>query len=123
LHLIDGSTLAQEAGDHEFAVSSKTGLFFGKIQIEDGATNRTIENVLKVTVISFTNLLRDAIEVRKLPRASPALSSPGDVVSQLERLAQLIAANLPLRSATQKVKLCVAGNTDTIDPNAADEVL
>src|SRR4051794_39270494 len=32
------------------AVSGKTGLLLGKIQIEDGATNRTIDNVRKGSV-------------------------------------------------------------------------
>ena len=43
------------------SVSGETGMFFGKISIQDGASNRTIENVWKKTVVKFTNKVRDEI--------------------------------------------------------------
>ena len=63
------------------AVSGKTGMFFGKIQIDDGSSNRTIENVPKAAFLRFTNMVRDAIEARKssrnpAPVAPPSMSSP-----------------------------------------------
>ncbi|WP_160012613.1 PH domain-containing protein [Rhizobium sp. 18055] len=70
------------------AVSGETGIIFGSIKIEDGATQREIRNVLKKTVVKFVNKVRDALEARK----SPASTNPGpaaDVVSMLERLAAL----------------------------------
>ena len=76
------------------SVSGKTGLFFGEIQIEDGASQRLIKNVWKKTVMSFTNKVRDAIETRKQsfrsPVSAPTTAAGDDVVSKLERLAALL---------------------------------
>jgi len=74
------------------SVSGQTGVFFGKIGIEDGATNRVIDQVLKSTVVKFTNKVRDAIEARKQSVRVPSVAptSADDVVSKLERLAALL---------------------------------
>lgn len=74
------------------SVSGQTGMFFGKIVIEDGASSRTIDNVWKKTVLAFTNKVRDAIEAKKLvSRHAPAPQSVGDdIVTKLERLAILL---------------------------------
>jgi len=74
------------------AITGETGLFLGKIRIEDGAKERTISNVWKKTVVRFTNKARDAIEVRKHPKhaaPAPVPQAADDVVSKLERLAAL----------------------------------
>lgn len=79
------------------AVSGKTGLFLGEIHIEDGASQRQIKNVLKKTVVAFTNKVRDAMESRKQSFRSPppaAASSTDDTVSKLERLAALFEKGL-----------------------------
>ncbi|MGZ2746386.1 PH domain-containing protein [Burkholderia stagnalis] len=75
------------------SVSGTTGIMFGEIRIEDGASERIVKNVWKKTVVPFTNKVRDAI--REYTRASqPAAAAPvapaaDDVVSKLERLAAL----------------------------------
>ena len=72
------------------AVTGETGIFFGKIKIEDGAKERQIENVWKKTVVKFTNKARDAIEARKRHQNQATNSTKADdVVSKLERLATL----------------------------------
>ncbi|MFC5429591.1 PH domain-containing protein [Paraburkholderia denitrificans] len=75
------------------AVSGETGLLFGKIAIEDAASQRMITNVLKKSVIAFTNKVRDAIEARKQSlRSVTASAQPAsdDIVVKLERLAALL---------------------------------
>ena len=74
------------------AISGETGIFFGKIKIEDGAKERLIDNVWKKTVVKFTNKARDAIEARKRPHHAPVQAvnnNSDDLVSKLERLAGL----------------------------------
>lgn len=74
------------------AVTGSTRLLLGQIEIEDGARNRIINNVPKRTVVAFTNLVRDAMEARKRPVASPpALPQlpADDIIDKLERLAVL----------------------------------
>lgn len=74
------------------SVSGSTGLMFGEIRIEDGASERIIKNVWKKTVVAFTNKVRDALHAQRKP-ALPAAAAPAvaadDVVSKLERLASL----------------------------------
>lgn len=71
------------------AVTGETGLIFGKIKIQDGASERLIDMVLKKTVVPFSNRTRDAIEARKRRPPSHVQSSGDDIVSKLERLAAL----------------------------------
>lgn len=71
------------------ALSGETGLFFGKIRIQDGATERHISMVWKKTVIKFTNKTRDAMEARKRMLQAPISVKTDDVVSKLEKLAVL----------------------------------
>ena len=69
------------------AVSGKTGIFFGSIMIEDGATTREITLVWKKTVVAFTNMMRDAMENRKSRQYG---AKPSDTIAdQLEKLASL----------------------------------
>ncbi|MDH4458188.1 MAG: PH domain-containing protein [Nevskia sp.] len=74
------------------SITGETGIFFGKIKIEDGAKEREIDNVWKKTVVKFTNKTRDAIEARKRPQQIMQVKGPNedDVVSKLERLAALL---------------------------------
>lgn len=69
------------------SVTAETGLFFGTIKIEDSAKQRKIENVLKKTVIRFTNKVREAAEARG--RHSAPGSGNDDPIAKLERLAAL----------------------------------
>ena len=71
------------------AISGQTGLIFGMIKIEDGASERLIDKVGKQTVVGFTNEARDAIEARKRQLRAPAPANSDDLVSKLERLAAL----------------------------------
>lgn len=92
------------------AVSGETGLFFGKISIQDGATNKTVENVWKKTVVKFTNKVRDAIEARKQqsrPVTHTASSAEDDIVSKLERLAVMLEKGVLTQEEfmAQKAKL------------------
>lgn len=89
------------------SVSGQTGLLFGKIVIEDGASSRKIENVWKKTVVAFTNRVRDAIEARKNAARSVAPRGEDDVVSKLDKLAALLERGLLTQEefAAQKAKL------------------
>lgn len=73
------------------AVSGSTGIFFGKISIEDGASERIIENVLKKTVKNFTNKVQDAIESKNNNNIQSVSIMPTteDHYEKLERLARL----------------------------------
>jgi hypothetical protein len=67
------------------SITGETGLFFGKIKIEDSARQREIDNVWKRTVVLFTNRVREATEAKK-HRGMPSQTNSDDVVSKLERL-------------------------------------
>ena len=69
------------------SISGQTGIFFGKITIEDGASSRLINNVWKKTVVAFSNKVRDAIEARK---SASRHTTGDDVVTKLEKLAALL---------------------------------
>ncbi|MCI0152220.1 PH domain-containing protein [Paraburkholderia sediminicola] len=76
------------------AVSGSTGLVFGTIRIEDGASERVIKNVPKKTVAGFTNKVRDALSACRRPAIAPEPNPANptqtdDFVSKLERLAAL----------------------------------
>lgn len=76
--------------DKIHGVSCKTGIFFGEIEINDGAIVRKIENVWKKTVKLFTNKLQDALDNYSNQAIKQNVPSSGnDVVSQLEKLAEL----------------------------------
>jgi hypothetical protein len=78
------------------AVMGQTGLLFGKIVIEDGASKREITNVWKKTVMAFTNKMRDAMDAQKTVqhRQSSAPPATDDVISKLERLSALKASGV-----------------------------
>lgn len=70
------------------AVSGTTGLVFGKIFIEDNASQRQIKNVPRGSVLKFTNKVNDAIEARKSLTQGGTVRSL-DTSSQLSQLAAL----------------------------------
>lgn len=89
------------------SVSGQTGLLFGKIVIEDGASSRKIDNVWKRTVVPFTNRVRDAIEARKNASRPVTTERQDDVVSRLEKLGSLLEKGLLTQEEfmSQKAKL------------------
>jgi hypothetical protein len=89
--MIYGLKQASITLDKVNAVSGRTGLIFGTIIIEDGARERQITNVLKKTVVPFTNKMRDAMESNKRRQSAPHFASQDDVISKLERLSALKA--------------------------------
>ena len=58
------------------AITGETGLLFGKIKIEDAASEREIDTVWKETVVKFTNKARDAMAIRKRSLYGTALAQP-----------------------------------------------
>ena len=89
------------------SVSGQTGIFFGKITIEDGASSRLIDNVWKKTVVAFTNKVRDAIEARKSRHVPPSQPAGDDVITKLEKLAALLEKGIINQEefAQQKAKI------------------
>ena len=70
-------------------VSGQTGLILGSISIQDGASNRTIRNVPKRTVLKFTNKVQEALQARKSTSFGVVPQVNEDLYSKLERLAAL----------------------------------
>lgn len=93
------------------AVAGHTGLIFGKIEIQDSATGRVIENVWKKTVVPFTNRVRDAIQKRKTPASMSVADRQDDIVDKLERLAALMEKGILTSDEfqQQKAKLLATG--------------
>lgn len=92
------------------SVTSSTGLIFGSITIQDGASSRLINNVSKKSIVAFTNKVQGAIEARKTPQQQPqknASNEVDDVTAKLERLASLLEKGIltPEEFAQQKAKL------------------
>ncbi|MCP9267815.1 PH domain-containing protein [Xenorhabdus sp. XENO-1] len=81
--------------DDVASVAGKTGLIFGEITISTTAQNFTISNVLKATVIPFTNLVNKAKDDKKnsttynVNHNYQPETNKDDIVSKLERLATL----------------------------------
>ncbi|KAA1047259.1 PH domain-containing protein [Pseudocitrobacter sp. 73] len=78
-------------------VGGKTGLIFGEIMISTSGQNYTVKNVIKSSVIPFTNLVnetRNSITNAKVSVETPAPKSTGkpsfdDVMDKIERLAEM----------------------------------
>ncbi|MCJ2133354.1 PH domain-containing protein [Methylobacterium sp. J-026] len=96
------------------AVSGRTGLFFGQIFIEDGATTYSIENTTKTSANIFTNKVREAIEARRQggnqasrPQPATPIPSAEDRIARLERLAALRDKGVltPAEFETEKSKI------------------
>ena len=74
------------------SIEQKTGMIFGSIGIWDGAALMEIKNVMKETVRPFVeavNSARDAVKRAEGVAQHPPPHSSSDMVSQLERLADL----------------------------------
>jgi hypothetical protein len=94
------------------AVSGSTGIFFGKISIEDGAKERIIENVWKKTVKIFTNKVQDAIETRKNTGSQSVSNTPliEDPYEKLEKLAGLKEKGIISEEEFNEEKKKILGN-------------
>lgn len=72
------------------AVGGETGLVLGTIRVRDGATEYVIENVLKRSVVPFTQAVQAAMRAHKRALAARSPHTTGeDVIMRLERLAAL----------------------------------
>ena len=95
------------------SITGDTGMFFGGFKIQDGGDERDVGQVAKASVMPFVERVQQAIEARKIELrrpAEPAPASDGDVVSQLERLAELKERGILTDDefAEQKAKLLSA---------------
>lgn len=76
------------------SVGGKTGLMFGEITISTSGQNYTIKNVMKGSVIPFTNLVnetRNTLNSPAKPQQEPtkAIQSFDEQMSKIERLAEM----------------------------------
>lgn len=96
------------------SVSGNTGIMFGEITIEDGASSRKIENVWKKTVVPFTNMVRDAIkekENQKNQRLAPGNNEKNlDPVERIEKLSLLLSKGLITNSEFSEQKQRILNN-------------
>lgn len=73
------------------SVGGKTGIILGEIMISTSGQNYTVKNVMKASVIPFTNLINETKnglnDNKKTSEPSPPETS--DFISKLERLASL----------------------------------
>lgn len=99
--------------DQVNAVSGSTGMMFGKIIIQDGATSHVIENVLKASVNNFTSKVQAAMAQRKAARyvppqpaiaQTPTHHSGDDFIAQLEKLGGLMEKGLLSREEFELAK-------------------
>lgn len=71
------------------SVGGKTGLLLGEITIGTAGQNYTIKNVVKGTVIPFTNLINETRNSRSQKAENQDGVPSNDLVTQIERLAAL----------------------------------
>lgn len=76
------------------SVGGKTGLMFGEIMISTSGQNYTIKNVMKGSVIPFTNLVNETRNNLNTPAQSQqeptkATHSFDEQMSKIERLAEM----------------------------------
>ncbi|WP_447215199.1 PH domain-containing protein [Citrobacter pasteurii] len=76
------------------SVGGKTGLLLGEITISTSGQNYTIKNVMKASVIPFTNLVNETrsntAQSSQYTTQSP-VANQDDVIEKIERLAKLKA--------------------------------
>jgi hypothetical protein len=72
--------------DQISAISHKTGLLLGEIQVSTSGGTKKIENITKTDVVKVAQIISDLV---KQSREKPSSPAGNDVVSQLERLAAL----------------------------------
>ncbi|MFA6433918.1 MAG: PH domain-containing protein [Elusimicrobiales bacterium] len=92
---------------HVSAVSYKTGLLFGKIQVSTSGGTKLIEMIEKKYVSKVAQSISDLINKMKTPAHSAEAAGRNDVVSQLERLAALKRQGIltDLEFAAQKTRI------------------
>ncbi|EPN4500638.1 PH domain-containing protein [Citrobacter freundii] len=77
------------------SIGGKTGLMFGEITISTSGQNYTIKNVIKSSVIPFTNLVNETKNSRANNKTSPSPQNTNekpsfdDVMDKIERLAEM----------------------------------
>ncbi|MFP9431785.1 PH domain-containing protein [Enterobacter sp. LM3] len=73
------------------SVGGKTGLILGEIMISTSGQTYTIKNVMKTSVIPFTNLINSTRNAQNeaLQQVEQAKPQADDFISQMERLAAL----------------------------------
>jgi hypothetical protein len=74
---------------HISAVSHKTGLIFGKIEVATGGGIKKIDNIDKKDVVKVAQIISDLINKPKDSTVTNTEGTSNDVVSKLERLAAL----------------------------------
>lgn len=96
--------------DKVTAVSGRTGLIFGEIEVQEGTNTTVIKWVVKKTVARFANKARDAIhdlkyKVEPLPETEVLVGD--DAISKLDRLGDLLAKGVITQEefSQQKEKL------------------
>lgn len=76
--------------DKVYAVTCKTGLIFGTLEVQVSSDNKVIKNVPKKAAAAFAAKAREAMEAARRASTAEAKTEPeDDVVSKLERLAAL----------------------------------
>lgn len=70
------------------AIDNEFSLFFGNITVWDGASAFTIANVLKRSILPFVKVTQEQMYISR-HGAKTATSTGTDVVTQLEKLAEL----------------------------------
>ncbi|EOI3476386.1 PH domain-containing protein [Cronobacter dublinensis] len=76
------------------SVGGKTGLLLGEIMISTSGQNYTIKNVMKGSVIPFTNLVNETMETLNTPaqpqqEPNKATQTFDEQMSKIERLAEM----------------------------------
>ncbi|MCQ4103719.1 PH domain-containing protein [Erwinia persicina] len=73
------------------SVGGKTGIILGEIMISTSGQNYTVKNVMKASVIPFTNLINETKNGLNDEKKTSELPAPetSDFISKLERLASL----------------------------------
>ncbi|ROR99711.1 PH domain-containing protein [Raoultella terrigena] len=72
------------------SVGGKTGLLLGEITISTSGQNCTIKNVMKASVVPFTNLVNETRSTSQSTTQQPA-TNQDDIIVRIERLAKLKA--------------------------------
>lgn len=91
------------------SVGGKTGLMFGEITISTSGQNYTVKNVMKASVIPFTNLVNETRNSLNKP-ASPTTSinneksSFDDAMDKIDRLAEMKAEGILSEEEFQQQK-------------------
>lgn len=79
--------------DKVYSVTAETKMMFGTIKIQVGSSERKVEQITKKAAVNFANKVRDLIRSRAdgshAASSSAAMPADDEIVSKLERLADL----------------------------------